>query len=67
VNALFRLISRRIRLFRALAGHAEAGAVFATIIGVAIRRMKCQDKAPAWKMPEPKAVKWLADVMTSGL
>jgi hypothetical protein len=59
VDALFELISRRIPLFSSLAGHAEADAVFATIIGVAILRTKFQDRAPAWRMIEAKAVKWL--------
>jgi hypothetical protein len=59
-DELFELAKCRIAEFSALAGAKEANAIFATIVGVAILRARFQDKAPAWRMIEGKALKWLS-------
>jgi hypothetical protein len=60
VEELFDLAKCRVAEFTSLAGAEEAPAIFATIVAVAILRAKFQDKAPAWKMIEGKAIRWLS-------
>jgi hypothetical protein len=59
VEPLFELMETRVPEFAALSSHAEARAVFATIVGLAILRVIFPKKAAAWRMVEAKALKWL--------
>jgi hypothetical protein len=50
----------RVAEFGILDGDVERSTISATISGVAILRTQCEERAPAWRMIELKALKWLA-------
>jgi hypothetical protein len=60
VQALFNFVERRIDPFPALPGDAEGNAIFATIVALAVLRVKFQHRAAAWRMIERKALTWLS-------
>jgi hypothetical protein len=59
VEVLFDLIGDRIEPFNSLSGEADANAIFATIVAVAILRAKFQDRAAVLRLIEQKALTWL--------